>query len=177
MRVLIFVLIVLNFIGCKETHCPAFPANLVEFFPYSNGDELKFINVNNDTLKLKIIKNQTSDSYSYSWNCKCTCGADAGFETDFSINYPLKIVGNINIGKNNFERICDFYDSTIHNDVLSYLKGGINPFSEEQQPNLADTIFIETQTNNRIRNTIIVKGKGIVEFWDKKQNSKWIMIE
>lgn len=177
MRKLILVIIVLSLIGCKDTNCPAFPPSLVEYFPYTDGNELKFKNSNSDTLILIVNKNWASDSYSFEWNCKCACGADAGFETDYSEKYSLSITGTIGIGDNNFELICNFYDSTVHNDVLSYFKQGVYPYNDAQQSNLPDTIFIEKPTYNRVGNVTIIKNKGIVEFWDENQNCKWIMIE
>jgi len=52
MRLLIFFLFTFSFIGCKETQCPAFPPSLIEYFPYSIGDEMKFTNIDNDNTPL-----------------------------------------------------------------------------------------------------------------------------
>lgn len=163
--------------GCKETHCPAFPQYLVEYFPYTNDNVLKFKNTYDDTLILNVNKDWTSDSYSFDWNCKCSCGADAGFETDLSQDYHLRIIGNINAGENNFELICSFYDSTIHNDIFSYYKEGLNPFNQEVESSLPDTINLDLQEFSRVNNVKIIKKKGIVEFWDKKQNCVWRLVE
>ena len=115
MRALIFVIIALSFSGCKETHCPGFPTNLVEYFPYTNGDELKFMNTNNDTLTLKIDKYWTSDSYSFDWNCKCSCEADAGFDSDDTDKYSIKIQGRIHFYNESNTSIlsCNFYDAQL----------------------------------------------------------------
>lgn len=40
-----------------------------------------------------------------------------------------------------------------------------------------DTIIMEKQDYYRIGMVKIIISKGIVEFWDKKQNCNWIMIE
>jgi hypothetical protein len=177
MRALILILLIISLVSCKETYCPAFPTHLIDYYPYSKGDVLLFKNSNNDTLTLIVINDWASDNYSFDWNCKCSCGAEAGFDTDMSSDFSLRISGNINIAENNIEFISNFYDSITNNDIFSYYQEGINPFSKEQISTLSDTILIEKQPFHRIGKVKIVKGKGIVEFWDNEQNCNWIKIE
>lgn len=177
MKKLIGIILMVCSTGCKDTHCPAFPHSLLDYFPYSKGEELRFDNDNGDTLLLVVTNSWASDAYSFEWNCKCACGAGAGFKTDISSNYSLRIDGELTLGENHFEVVCYFYDSVIHHDVFSYFKEGFNPFNAEQQLTLPDTIFIEKQIYNRIGKMKIIRSKGIVEFWDKEQNCNWVRIE
>ena len=177
MKVLIFFILALGVVGCKETHCPAFPEYFLKYFPYERGDLIRFSNLNNDTLYLIVNNNWVSDSYSFDWNCKCSCGAEAGFDTDIESILSIRINGNINVGETSVELICNFYNSEINNDVLSYYQEGINPYSKEIYSLISDTITINKQECHRIEKVKIIKDKGIVEFWDKEQNCNWVKVE
>ncbi len=178
MRALIFVVIVLSLSGCKETDCPAFPSSLVDYFPYTNGDELKFMNTNNDTLILKIDKYWTSDSYSFDWNCKCSCEAEAGFDTNGTDKYSIKIQGRIHFYNESNTSIlgCNFYDAQLSNDNFEIEKTIKNPYSDKFMESFGDTVVMERSDYNRFGSVTIIKGKGIVEFWDSKQNCNWMKI-
>ena len=179
MRALILIILIASLVSCKETHCPAFPTNLVEYYPYSNDEVLKFKNYNNDTLTLRINNNWVSDSYTFDWNCKCSCEADAGFNTDSDSKYSLKIEGRINFYNENSTSIlsCNFYDAQLSNDNFETQEVVDNPYGEEMTKSFGDTIIMEKQDYYRIGMVKIIISKGIVEFWDKKQNCNWIMIE
>lgn len=178
MRILIIIMVALNIVGCKETHCPAFPTNLEEYFPYTNEDRIKFKNLMNDTLVLNITNNWVSDSYSFDWNCKCACEADAGFITEIEDSFLVKIEGNMTIHNESTAIIrCIISDGKISNDKFSYRVEGINPFLEESTDLFGDTIVLKNEEINRFNDVLIVKSKGIVEFWDKKQNCKWGLVE
>ena len=171
MKKLFLILLTICLAGCKETHCPSFPPGLVDYFPYTKGEELKFKNQSNDTLMLIINDRYATDSYNL--DCKCPCGADFRFETDVSSSFSLKIIGDISISERHILITCDFD----HNDVFFYSKEGINPFNVEQQLTLPDTIILENHVFNRIGYIKIIRGEGIVEFWDKEQNGYWVKIE
>ena len=179
MRLLILFLLVFSLFGCKETQCPAFPSSLIGYFPYSTGDELRFINTNDDTLKINITNDWTSSSYSFDWNCKCSCEANAGFDTDDSNNYSIGIEGRIHFYNENNTSIlsCNFYDAQLSNDNFEIEKVIINPYSNQLLESFGDTVFIEKYEFYRIGNVKIIKSKGIVEFWDKKQNCVWRLEE
>lgn len=178
-KTLFFALIAISIYGCKDTHCPAFPTKLVEYFPYSNGEELKFMNTNNDTVTLKINNYRTSDSYSFDWNCKCVCEADAGFDTDNSDIYSIKIKGGIFFSNEDNTSIlsCNFYDAQLSNDNFEIVKTIENPYSDTPIESFGDTVLMKKDDYYRFNSVKIIKGKGIVEFWDNNQNCNWILIE
>lgn len=179
MKALLILILAVGLVSCKETHCPAFPTKLSAYYPYTNGELLKFKNSNSDTLTLKVIEDWASNSYSFDWNCKCACGTNAGFNTDSDNTYSLKIVGSISFYNENSisELSCNFYDAYVSNDGFSIQKEIENPYNEESSQFFGDTVFMEKQEYYRIGNVKIIKGKGIFEFWDKKQNCNWILIE
>jgi hypothetical protein len=179
MRLLVLFLFTFSLFGCKETQCPAFPTSLTKYFPYAIDDELRFINANDDTLKLNITKDWTSENYSVDWNCKCSCEADAGFDTDDSDKYSIRIEGRIHFYNENNTSIlsCNFYDAQLSNDNFEIEKVIIDPYSNQLLESFGDTLFIEKDDFYRIGNVKIIKSKGIVEFWDKKQNCVWSLIE
>ena len=179
MKVLSSFLIIFVLAGCKETYCPAFPASLIDYFPYIKENTILFKNSQNDTLPLKIVNNWSSDSYSFKWNCKCSCEADFGFDTDLENKYSLKIEGRISVSEETNISVlsCAFYDAQISNDYFSITKEGINPYSNENSSLFGDTIIIEKDNYYRIGMVEIIKGKGVTEFWDNKNNCTWKRIE
>ena len=176
---LILTIIAIGLVSCKDTQCPSFPTKLKEYYPYSNGTLLQFKNSNNDTLRMKVIKEWSSDSYSYEWNCKCVCGADAGFNTESDPKYSLKLMGVISyFDEDNFSILsCNFDDAQLSSDKFEVQKEIGNPYDGGSIELFGDTIFIEKRDYQRIGNVRIVRGKGITEFWDKKQNCNWVKID
>ena len=179
MRILIIIVIALNLFGCEQTHCPAFPLDLVEYYPYINGDRLKFKNSINDTLVLNINNNWFSDSYSFDWNCKCSCGADAGFSSEMDTIFSIEISGSIDVSNDTKVSIlnCTLSDGKVSNDNFSFRVDGVNPFLDESADLFVDTIILKNVDIYRFNNVLIVKSEGIIEFWDEKQNCVWSLIE
>ena len=179
MRILLVIILAAGIASCKQTHCPAFPPSLLNYFPYTKGETLKFQNQNNDTLALVINKNWSSDSYSFDWNCKCSCGANAGFETEMDTSFLVKVNGTIDISNDTKVSIINFYisDDKISSDDFFYRIDGVNPFLEENYSLFGDTIFFENDEYYRYNNLLVIKKKGIIEFWDKKESCTWVIIE
>ncbi len=181
MKAILFILLFFTALSaCKDTDCPAFPENLIAYFPYIKGDVLKFTNQNSDTLSIYVEENWESESYSFAWNCKCACEADAGFKTDLENNFLLKIEGAIIIYNedNSSEIECNFYDGEANGGgTFKISNSGINPFLPENTKLFGDTIKMENEGFTRFNNIVIVYGKGIVAFWDKNQNGNWIRID
>lgn len=175
MKYVFYIISIIVLAGCKETHCPAFPNSLIEYYPYLINDVLRFVNSNNDTLTIEINNTWKTDGYSYAWNEKCACGADAGFDTNVNDNYSLKIEGNISATDITIFR-CNFYNAKINNDNFAVRIEG-NPYTEKLTDNFSDTILIEKQDYYRISHVKIIKGKGIVEFMDNELNCIWKKIE
>jgi hypothetical protein len=169
----------MTFLSCKNTFCPSFPENIDNYFPYLKGEVIKFSNQNNDTLCITVVKNWVSDSYSYKWNCKCSCEATAGFNTDLENVHLLRIEGRITIynEENRSELTTEIYNAHINSDTFTIILENTNPYSSENNSIFGDTIRIEKEEFNRINTILIVKGKGIVEFYDKNQNCTWIKIQ
>jgi len=175
MKKLLIIMITMGVaIGCEETHCPAFPVELMGYYPYSTGDLLWFMNHNGDILEFKVANSSFTDSYSYAWNCKCACGADGGFETEMENTYSLKIQSTINIYENGEATLhCTFNNAWQNSDFFE-----IPPqYSSSLNEIFDEVIIMEKEEYNRIGKVKIVKGKGIVEFWDKEQNCNWVKVE
>lgn len=175
---IIFTLGILSFTSCQETYCPAFPEALVDYYPYSTGDVLKFTNSDNDIISIEVNNDMSTDDYSFEWNCKCACEANYGFSTEMNNDYSIEISGSISIHEGPTTIIrCSISDDKFSNDNFEYYVDGIDPFKFENNTILGDTILFEKHDYYRYNNVLIVKGKGIVEFWDKKENCNWIKIK
>lgn len=172
-----FILLLLC--GCRDIHCPAFPERLLAYMPYENGEFLKFKNLDNDTLVFKIKDTYASGPSSFDWNCKCACISDAGFETEINTQNALGIKSGISISNEPYLTNIGyvFYDGDSINDYFSLLVTGNNPYIKDNNAFFGDSIIIEDQENERIVKVKILKGKGIVEFFDKKENCNWVKID
>jgi len=166
--------------GCKETHCPAFPNYLIDYFPYTEGDKLKFAN-SDDTLKLVINNNWSSDSYSFGWNCKCACEANSGFNTELNEEFRLSIEGQVNLynENNRSELSIDFYNANNSVDNFNIVIENLDPFHEENKLIFGDTLIFINEINNQARVTgmRLVKGKGIINIFDTQENCNWLLID
>lgn len=180
MKKVIFVsLLIMLLSGCRDIHCPAFPERLLAYMPYKKGDLLKFKNLANDTLVIIVNDNWKSNSYSSKKDpkCGCECQSQAEFKTEAKEPNSLRIEGGMAILGTDYTTIgFNFYDAELSGDQLSQAVTGINPFLENS-PIFGDSIIIEHQENERIVKMKIVEGKGIIEFFDKKENCNWVRIE
>jgi hypothetical protein len=179
MKKLIGIILIIWLTGCKDTHCPAFPPSLLDYFPYSKGEELRFDNEDGDTLLLVVTNSWASDAYSFEWNCKCSCGANAGFETSLDESFLVSIKGSIELSNDTKVSIisCSISDGIISSDDFFFRVNDINPFIEENNILFGDILLLENNEYFRYNNLLIAKTKGIVEFWDYKNNCLWKKIE
>jgi hypothetical protein len=179
MKALIIVLLVISFSGCKQTYCPSFPPSLLDYFPYSKGEKLRFENQNNDTLVLFVNNCWATDSYSFSWNCKCSCGADAGFETKMDSIYLIEVSGSLDISNDTRVSIisCTISDEKTSSDDFYYRIDGVDPFLEENYKLFGDTLLFKKDEFYRYNNVLVIRTKGIVQFWDKNHNCNWVKID
>lgn len=178
LKIVLLSLIISIFSACGDTNCPAFPPKLLDYLPYNTNDALKFKNYRNDTLTLNIIETNASDSYSFSWSCKCVCEASASFKTDCDSINSLKIIGVIGLSDNNNAYLnYYFYEASSSHDEFIFYKIIENPFSEGEIEAFGDTIAMEKEEYRRVGKVVVVRNKGIVEFWDKKEDCNWILIK
>jgi len=179
MKVFLSVFILLLLFGCRDIQCPAFPEKLLAYFPYENEDLIKFKNPDNDTLAFTVKNTSASGPNSYGWNCKCSCGSEAYFETEPNDKYSLQMNGGMNLSNDPFLTNigCVFYDGDSINDQFAWVVTDKNPYSKDNSSFFGDSIILVKEENSRISKVIIVEGKGIVEFFDRKENCSWIRIE
>lgn len=166
MKKLIMLLPILVLFACnRETQCPAFPEKDLTFIPQKKGDLLKFTNTRNDTLIFTVKDNWVSESYTQRNNCGCNCSSQAGFETETNEKYALSIKEEIYAEENPTRLFCSFKSEGTDEDQFFLT----NTFATE--------MYIYEDNNNRIQKIGIENGKGIVEFFDKKENCTWTRIE
>ena len=159
--------------GCKNTHCPAFPAHFVDYYPYHVGDILRFANSENDTIALKISIVDTSGEESFGFGCDCACEFYHHFTTKGVDTSKFFIEGGIH-GSNNYvtgnSRFSDFYN---YHDIFYFKKENINPHDPENSNIFGDSIILKNNEADGVNKSLIVKGEGIVEFFDVKNNCIW----
>ena len=158
--------------GCKDTHCPAFPAHLVDYYPYHIGDILKFTNPANDTIAVKINNVETSGKESFAWNCKCACGFNHHYTAEGIGTSKFQIGGSIYGSDNSisiWSKLADVYNF----DNLYFTKENINPHALENSHIFGDTVVLEYTEAVGFNKVFIVKGEGLVEFFDIKNNCIW----
>ena len=167
-------------VGCK-THCPEFPAEL-NYFPYYEGQELKFINSQNDIRNFVISNKENTKSYSFGNNCKCVCDAFSSFRTSenqdsISLNCNINIVGGRynDVIASHMEISCYFQYSYYYSDYLSRELPAGKPY-EELYDYLEDIITIEKENNKIVNKIVIVKGKGLVSY-TTVDGEEWKLVE
>ena len=171
--IIILISVVIAGVGCRDTHCPAFPLHLVDYFPYHIGDVLKFTNPENDTVSLKIYSVETSGESSFAWNCACSCGFSHSFKAEEMDTFGFQIEGSILGGDNYIAMSCNLSDYYYYSDNLFFSKENVNPHVPESSHIFGDTLIVEYNEAGRFNQAIVVKGEGLIEFFDLKDNYTW----
>jgi len=177
---IIIILLSVFCMGCK-IHCPEFPANL-NYFPYYEGQELKFTNSQQDIQSFIVSSKNDSKASSFGQNCKCVCHAGSVFRTtenrdSLSLRCGLEISGGRNDLSNSVSISCDLQYSYLYSD---YLSTGLNlektvPY-DELYKYLEDTIIIENENNQIVKKIVIVKGKGLISY-TTADGEEWKLVE
>lgn len=160
--------------GCK-VDCPAFPEHLADYFPYRTNDTLLFVNQNNDSVLFVVYIIEKAKEHSFGRRCKCEC--DSRFYFKAHVNNWTFLEGNIGVYSKP-EIYVDFGDgywdiATTTNSFLSfYEETGKNPFDSKNSFLFGEIIILEN-SENQISRVMIMKGKGIMEFYDQRDSFHW----
>ena len=163
--------------SCERTYCPAFPEHLVDYFPYNIGDSLLFINQYNDSVSFILFTIAKTEAHSFGNRCDCACDNLYGFAAS---NNWTHIRGKITIDAKPeffFELGNGYWDRTTLSDSFMYLyeETGKDPFDPKNNALFGETVILH-DSETQIARVVIVKGKGITEFYDQKYNFQWISI-
>ena len=167
-----------------QIHCSAFPEWLCKYAPYEEGSIVTFKNENDSVIELKVIEFYKSEAQSFGRNCKCGCGGHMiaalySKQMKIEINFYL----NENRGKQGIGTINEIVVSikSLGKDLagISYKDdfSGINPYDYGHEQKLGDTIALQTKICDDFSDMVIVKGKGLTEFYDKENNCTWRLME
>ena len=182
-KVTIIIIVLLTITGCKKTHCPEYPATL-NYFPYSVGQELKFVDSQQNIQSFTIEHKNNSKAESFAWNCKCACGAHSISYTNenqdsLSLQFKVFIDGgygsdvtahSINVGcsfqysyeySDHLEKRIDFEKEVSYNEIYKYVN---------------DTMSIEKEDGYIVKKAVIVKGKGLVSY-TTIDGEEWKLVE
>ncbi|GEM_PF-3435523 len=181
--VALLIISALTFQSC-QVHCSAFPEWLCKYAPYEKGSTVSFKNENDSIIELQVIEFYKSEAQSYSRNCKCGCEGDM---LAALYSKPMKIEINFyldekwgNQGGGAINKIVVSIKS-LSKDLggLSYKDdfSGINPYDYGHEQKLGDTIALQNTKDIDFSDMVIVKGKGLTEFYDKENNCIWRLVE
>jgi hypothetical protein len=144
--------------------CPGFPDYLVDYFPYKGRDNLRFVNQNGDTTAFKVheVWQVKPHAESHYLNCNSPVAEfillgryriDGGIDTESKCIY-------ISVNWTHGARVCAGQDKDAFNPKDSLLFG--------------KTVVLESQdTKSLVNRIVIIKGKGIVEFYDGEEDYLW----
>ena len=162
----ISVIVILLAISCKED-CPAFPKHLIDYYPYKTGDILKFENSNNDTIEYIVRGISITEKHSIDGGCsKCACEGPLLYFLAEDMNYD-SINGEI---------IGGIINLNIHyNYLVAYANKNKDFFNPKDSLLFGKTVILEPLPHNQgnISYAKVIKGEGIVEFFDTDNNWLW----
>jgi len=166
----IIIVVLLSTYGCQKIHCPAFPTDL-NYFPYTEGQNLKFANFQHDIHSFITTKKYNSKGEAFEWNCKCVCVIESQFRA--SDNQGLDIQACLSfIGRSTASNgSLDFNISSGENFFIKLFQDKEIPYKEIGK-HLSDTIF----GVNGIAKVVIVKGKGLVSY-TTVDGEEWKLVE
>ena len=164
--------------GCKKTHCPAFPKAIADtYFPYTENSMLNYANINGDTLIFTIDYYWLSDSYSFSADCDCEAHSSFYAESG-SDPFSLDMNGNILLQNNRVGIKMLYTWGSFTGNFVSFYIEGINPYASNNVRLFGDTITLTTsEPNDRITSVQVIAEKGVTRFFDTKQDCEWVLVE
>lgn len=175
-RITLLIITVLLLTGCGKEHCPGFPDEYADYLPYSPGQRIEFKN-NNDTLAFSVYNVYQIKPTEISKCGMCMCDPPMLSFVALRINEDLffyRIDLDLLLIKPNF-LTCDV--------SLRYDQEQVQPYNDDWateiplSTTMPDTLFIINNTTPaRISDLTIVKGKGIVFFYDIENQSEWELI-
>lgn len=194
-KLALVLMIALALVGCeKKNDCVEteydgwhLPKVVNEYLPYQEGQQLLFLNDNNDSLRFEVrylrLMEYDTAHYTYTENsCYPTGVIGPSGEMylvclpETSYNYHKKGIqlefygdGNENgeIGCLWFSMMSDMYPSQ---DFIESEKYGGNI------ADLSDTICLKDDDSYQLLNAKVVKGKGLVSYEDKRDNGAWHLV-
>lgn len=167
----ITIICILFINGCGR-FCPELPDRYADYFPYRQGQILKFKNYKNETITWEVSKYSRTKEQYISLCSKCDCDPQSVFFNLHNVSDSVNIYGylelydNISVkvtfayGSNEFQDNSDIFQNKYKNDELS---------STLKLKNSDATI--------KISEIEIQKNKGIVSFYDNELKCEWRLIE
>ncbi|MCL2028760.1 MAG: hypothetical protein FWG79_09800 [Bacteroidales bacterium] len=160
--------------------CIGFPEHLVDYYPYKVGDTLRFENSDKDTLSFFMWEYYWIKETTYGACSKCECNDPIGlyFQTREG-NDSISIGGWIEVFIKQEETILSCWFTYIYvngmnaSDNFSKMENTQNAFNSNHASLFGDTVTLFNENAIRINRVVIVKGEGIVEFFDAERNCLW----
>jgi len=191
-KLIIFALLVTTITGCTRETCPGFPEHLVDYFPYQNGNTLKFVNQENDTLFFSIRDFWWDKKQTYRSCDKCKCSGQTSLQflavsREYHNNDSISMISGSMVVSTQTQEVSIFCEiMSWGEDYIWNFNTGYDQFSkivadkDAFNPNDAvlfgDTVILTNENTIRINRVVIVKGEGITEFFDTKRNCLWAKI-
>lgn len=178
MKKLSIILIILLSVFCIECNrtepCPSCLSDL-NYFPYIKGQNLKFINYQNDTLIYTITDEQIYEDASATRSGKDNyCLSDALFKINsnqgtlnrcgINVQGSLNKAWSVHVHVRFNSKILEIElleKSCTYKKLSKYLK---------------DTIVIENEDNQLVKKVVIIKGKGLVSY-TTADGEEWKLVE
>jgi hypothetical protein len=181
---IIFVFVLLS--SCYKK-CPEFNKKYLSWMPYNIGDELIFINQNNDTLSFIINRKYVTDEHKIKRIGKCSCGTPHAIAEGTSyednnyrnngLTFEINYANNINEGYMSFEIFLGKY-----NNHLGYCsKRNFESYIDTMTINgffYNEIVVLERDTINftdEIWKVIVANNYGIVKFYDRETGDEWTL--
>ena len=166
LNLIFIVLIAFACLGCKKQNCPGFPAYLI-YFPYSKGQELKFINYEDEHMNFIIEVKNTSLPYTLCQGLydKCACEPPTTSFKTYQNSDSIQIQCFVEFWGNRFLASCEFKYSYEYSDYI-YREFTI----------LSDTLTLEGDNGRIVNKVVIVKNKGLVSY-TTADGEEWKLVE
>jgi hypothetical protein len=178
-KIVTILTVVMLLVVCGGTQdCPGFPEYLADYYPYKEGDILKFENSNSDTIvyivrSVYIVTKHFIDAGCSKGGCStCDCNLPSLY---FSAGDPIfdglltgEIVATPNQGHLSVSVVPNNY-------LIAYANEGKDPFNPKDSLLFGKIVILEPPPHSleNISYVKVIKGEGIVEFFDTETNYLW----
>ncbi|MDR3236706.1 MAG: hypothetical protein LBT48_08315 [Prevotellaceae bacterium] len=171
MKLLFITLSALLLTACSTKYCPGFPDYLADYYPYKNGDTLKFVNQNNDTIFYFVSEVSKPNEQTISECYKCDCSFPSFY---FYAAGSPPISGVIYTYKSLLSLEFEIFNTNI---LVASGDPAKDPFNPNDSLLFGKIVVLKNRQGEiNISTATIEKGKGIMDFFDSNTNYLWTKI-
>ena len=174
-KILAPLLILFLYIGCKEA-CEPIPKEILSYMPDMEDKVIVFSNGHDSvSLSVEYYANEMPNSCykGHKDCCEYTAGMKTSTDSTFQIGMHYSVFYNI-VGVSSLRYFISLRSSSSgYRQDFCIDKQDIPFHQVKEHPLFGDTVYLDQKGRERYDSITVVRGEGIVRFYDNKYDCYW----